>query len=424
MNTIEVLEERCTGCGACVKVCPVPCIALEPSEKARTHTQGKPPWKSLAVIDVSRCIYCGACVEACRTLWEKAKTKENFNAIEMTVEQQAKSDLSAYRGVFCCADFRRGRISPTIYELLHIGRILANDLQEPLCGVLIGRGTRPFAQDLIEHGADTVFVCDDLLFEDFVDETFAKALAALVAQAKPNKLILPASAMGRSLSARLAILTETGLTADATELRIDQQTGLLHVTRPTFGGNLMATIICQNRRPEICTLRPLTYPKAVRTPGHSGTVADFKVDLQACRAKTRFVGFVPEESGEVDVATAEVVVSGGRGLGRAEGFKLLGELAHALAGSVGSSRAAVDSGWIPYRHQVGLTGKTIKPKLYIACGISGQVQHLAGMSSSDVIVAINKDPDCPLMQYATFSVQGDLFEIVPALLGELKKRRD
>lgn len=399
---IRIIEERCTGCGKCLEVCPVNCISLE---------------KEKGVIDLPRCIYCGECVGACG----------EFNAIEMSVEKAKGPDISSYKGVWCCADYVHGKLSPTIYELLHVGRKLASDLNEPLSAVLIGKGVSPEARDLIEHGADTVYVLDDPGFENFLDETYSKALADIISKEKPNKFILAASTMGRSISARLAILLNTGLTADATELVIDKEKGQLMVTRPTFGGNLMATIICENKRPEMCTLRPLTYPKAQKTPGRKGRVIEFKIDPEKCgpgSAKAKFVSFVPEEAGEQDVSVAEVVASGGRGLGKPEGFKLIHELARAFDGAVGSSRAAVDAGWIPYRHQVGLTGKTVKPKIYIACGISGQVQHMTGMSSSDVVIAINRDPECPMMQTATYSIEGDLFEIVPALMEEMKRRKE
>lgn len=395
---IRIIKERCTGCGKCLKVCPVNCIS-----------PGTVP-----VIDVARCIYCGECVKACG----------EFNAVEMSVEKVKEPDISSYKGVWCCADYVHGQLSPTIYELLYIGRKLADDLKEPLNAVLIGKGVSPLARDLIEHGADTVYVLDDPILENFLDETYSKALADIIRKEKPNKFILAASTIGRSISARLAILLNTGLTADATELVIDKKKRQLMVTRPTFGGNLMATIICENKRPEMCTLRPLTYPKAKKTSGRNGRIIEFKPDPEIGRAKAKFISFVPEEAGEQDVSVAEVIASGGRGLGKQEGFRLIHELARAFGGAVGSSRAAVDAGWIPYRHQVGLTGKTVKPKIYIACGISGQVQHMAGMSSSDVIIAINRDPECPMMQTATYSIEGDLFEIVPALMEEMKRRKE
>ncbi|NLO92248.1 MAG: electron transfer flavoprotein subunit alpha [Elusimicrobia bacterium] len=413
MANIRVQENRCTGCGQCVPVCPVKCITLGPRPGGP-----KGPFEKMAVIDTAACTLCKACVSACRALGEKSCNKDLFSAIEIQ-EAAAGGDFSAYRGVWCVAETRRGQLSPTALELLNIGAKLAAALKEPLCAVLAGHGVEKFAAELAEHGAEQVYVIDAPELKDYLDEPHAAALAALINAKKPNKVIFPATTMGRTLSARAAILANTGLTADATELDVDAATGLLRVTRPTFGGNLMATITCRKTRPEMCSLRPLTYPKAEKNPKPLA-VERFTPEAGALACKSSYAGFVSEESGELDIGGAEVIVAGGRGVGGPEGFKLLHELAQALGAAVGASRAAVDSGWVPYRHQVGLTGKTVKPKLYIACGISGQVQHMAGMSSSDIIVAINKDPDCPLMKQAAYAIEGDLYEVVPELIKTLK----
>ena len=243
----------------------------------------------------------------------------------------------------------------------------------------------------------------------------------MVAQYKPNKFLLPATNLGRSLSAKTAIFVGTGLTADATEVAIHAEDGQLYATRPTFGGNLMATITCAKTRPEMCSLRPMSYPKAVAQPGRTGEIVEFAFDAACFTSLAKFIEFIKSEGEGLDLSEAEVIVAGGRGLGKKEGFELLEKLAKRLGGTVAASRAPVDSGWIEYRRQIGLTGRTVKPKLYIACGISGQIQHMAGCSGADVMVAINKDPNAPIMKQAHYAVEGDLYEVIPAMLEALEK---
>ncbi|HOW28960.1 MAG TPA: FAD-binding protein [Elusimicrobiota bacterium] len=420
-NSISVIKDRCTGCTACVKACPVNCISMvdRPADEGSR-------WKKLAVIDESKCVFCNACVEVCDNLGEKTSNKGTFKAIVMvkeTVAGKPEIDTASYKGVWCYGEVRHGKLVSTVYELLFLGKKLAADLGEPLSAVLIGKNVADQARDLIDHGADKVYVLEDPMFENFVDELYTNALVDLIRQEKPNKLLLPASTIGRSFASRVAIKANTGITADATELSIDKATKLLHATRPSFGGNLMATILCQKQRPEMATVRPMSFPRAEKQSGRQGEVVRVTVDASKWNIKTKFVRFEPEKGDAQDIAAAEVIVAGGRGVGGAEGFACIERLAKVLGGAVGASRAAVDSGWITYRHQVGLTGRTVRPKLYVACGISGQIQHLAGMGSSDVIVAVNKDPEAPLMKLATFSIEGDMFEVLPALSKELEKRK-
>ena len=232
--------------------------------------------------------------------------------------------------------------------------------------------------------------------------------------------MLPASTIGRSFASRVAITAGTGITADATEFSIDPKTRMMHATRPSFGGNLMATILCEKQRPEMATVRPMSFARAPRVEGRQGKILKVTVDPTKWNVRTKFKQYVPEQSKQEDITSADRIVSGGLGLGNSDGFKLVEELANEMHAAVGASRAVVDKGWIPYRHQVGLTGRTVRPKLYIACGISGAIQHLAGMSSSEFIVAINKDGAAPIMSIANLAVEGDLYEIIPALIKELK----
>ncbi len=420
-NRIFVLNDRCTGCSACAKACPVTCIdmVVRPAEDKAKGVK----WPKLAIIDEIKCIFCGACVDVCNKLGEKANKPEIFHAIvmekEVVVSTTPAIDPALYKGVWCYAEVRHGQLVPTIFELLHVAGTMNDVLKEEISAVLIGSNVEKFAQEIIEHGADKVYVIDNPIFENFVDEAYCAALTELIRSEKPNKLLLPASTIGRSFASRVAITAKTGITADATEFAIDPKTRMMHATRPSFGGNLMATILCEKHRPEMATVRPMSFPRTPRVAGCQGKIMKVHVDPAKWNIRTKFKQYVPEQSKQVDITAADRIVSGGLGLGKAEGFKLIEELANVMGAAVGASRAVVDKGWIPYRHQVGLTGRTVRPKLYIACGISGAIQHLAGMSSSEFIVAINKDPQAPIMSIANLAVEGDLNEILPALTKEL-----
>lgn len=290
-----------------------------------------------------------------------------------------------------------------------------------LCAVLLGSGVKDRAADLVARGADKVYVVDKPELAYFQDEPYSAVLIAMVKQRKPCILLCGATTIGRSLVSRVAVSVDAGLTADCTGLAIDPDTGNLLQTRPAFGGNIMATIITPNHRPQMATVRHKVMKEADVDTARRGETVIQEIAQAVLKSRTTRVKFVPERESTVSIAEANIVVSGGRGLGKPENFSIVRELAEVLGAGVGASRAAVDSDWIAYSHQVGQTGKTVCPKIYIACGISGQIQHLAGMSSADIIVAINRDPDAPIFSVATYGIVGDVLTIVPMLTQEFRK---
>lgn len=309
-------------------------------------------------------------------------------------------------------------------ELLGPGRKMADKQGGALVGVVIGCKTDKAVHASVAYGADQVIVVDGEEYARYTTDAYTNAFYALVEKYGPTTILIGATNNGRDMGPRLACRLKTGLTADCTSLDIDEESGNVAWTRPAFGGNLMATILCPDHRPQIGTVRPGVFKKG--QPDTTRTAEIIKEDLRVAPEKilTRLLEVIREKGSEkVDLENAEIIVSGGRGVGGPEGFASIRELAKVLGATVGASRAAVDAGWIPHAHQVGQTGKTVGPKVYIACGISGAIQHLAGMSGSDVIIAINKDPDAPIFSVADYSVVGNLHEILPALTAAIKKAR-
>lgn len=320
----------------------------------------------------------------------------------------------ANKGILIVAVSQRGALPAATYELVTAGRQLADALKEPLAAVVLSEKASALAGDLAARGVDKVYAVEHPSFAGFTEDAFAKAAAAVAQKEGSGRVLLASNVAGRALAARLAVLLKAGLAADVAEIKPDGK-----VVRAFFSGNLLAEV--EFKTPvNVLTLAPMSFPRAEAGAG-KGAVEAFAFDPGA--GKASFVGFAPESSNEIDMGAAERIVSGGRGFGSAENFKRIFDLAHALGAAVGASRAAVDAGWIPYKYQVGLTGRAVRPKLYMAVGISGQIQHLAGMSSSGTIVAINTDKDCPMMQLANISVQGDYNELLPAIIDEVKKRK-
>lgn len=392
---IRVINEKCYGCKLCVSSCPFGAITMVEKK---------------AVIG-DACTVCGACVAACK-----------FNAIELIRAEQGGTDLDAYQGVWVFAEQRDGRLAEVSLELLGEGRKLADTLGQELCAVLIGHGVASLAKELIAYGADSVFLAEHPELGGFIEDGYTQVMTELIREHRPNIVLMGATAIGRSLAPRVAARIRTGLTADCTGLAIDPETRNLQQTRPAFGGNLMATILCPNHRPQMATVRHRVFRPLERDDSRSGQIVQVDLSKTSFDLRTKILEVIAQQDGHrVNLQEANIIVSGGRGLGDPKNFKYVEELAQVVGGAVGASRAAVDAGWVTYPHQVGQTGKTVGPKVYFACGIHGAVQHLAGMQSSDLIIAINKNPDAPIFKVATFGLVGDVLEILPALTEEFRK---
>lgn len=332
--------------------------------------------------------------------------------------------MSDARNVWVFIEVVRGKIKGVSLELLGQGRKMADNLGEKLVAIIPGNEIEDFAKMAIHYGADEAIVVDQKELKDYSTDGYTKAMCTLIKKYNPAVLLIGATNNGRDLGPRVSSRMQTGLTADCTELGVDSETRLVKWTRPAFGGNLMATILCPDYRPQIGTVRPGVFKKPEEDTGRKGEIIHETVEFGPDEIRTRIVEVITEAGGaDVNLEEAEIIVSGGRGVGGPEGFEVLKELADEIGAQIGASRAAVDSGWISSLHQVGQTGKSVGPKIYIACGISGAIQHVAGMSSSDVIIAINKDPDAPIFNIADYGIVGDLFEIIPELTKRIRSSK-
>lgn len=387
----------CIGCGICEESCPFGAISVK---------------ENCAVVG-DTCTLCGTCVEVCEV--EALRIEE--------VDAPADLDIDAWSGVWVFIESRHGIIAPVSFELLGIGRRLADDRGVTLSAVLLGDSVEQYCDELIACGADTVQLVDDPALSQYREDVYGRVLERLIKENKPEVVLAGATAIGRSVIPQVATILGAGLTADCTQLAIRKEDGMLLQTRPAFGGNIMATIECPRSRPQMATVRANVMAPLEPDPNRKGEVIQVRMDKEVLASSIEVLETIQAEQDQINIQEVEVLVAGGRGLESEKGFEIIRELADELGGALAASRAAVDAGWVAYPHQVGQTGKTVCPKLYVACGISGAIQHAVGMQSAKTVVAINRDADAPIFDIATYGIVGDLFEVVPALTKKIKEAR-
>ena len=393
---IVIDSDLCNGCGLCVKVCPYGAVELR---------DGK------AVLN-DRCTACGACIDTCKV-----------EAISSDIKEREIPDFSDFKGVWVFAEQRDGVVSRVTFELLGLGQSLAEELDQELSAVLLGYEVDHVVDQLKDFGAQNIYLAQHRLLTRYQTNPYAKVISEIVAEHKPNIFLIGATTIGRDLAPRVAMRLGLGLTADCTELTIDPEDGSLLQTRPAFGGNVMATIKTFYSRPQTATVRPGVM-EAKRTAGPAQCrITKKDASLLDRDALTRILEVVREKKKGVSLTDAKVIVAGGRGVGSEEGMKPLFSLAEALGGEVAGTRMVIEEGWLPVERQVGQTGQTVRPELYIACGISGAIQHRAGMLGSRYVIAINKDERAPIFEVADWGIVGDLHEVVPAFTRAMRHRR-
>jgi electron transfer flavoprotein alpha subunit/NAD-dependent dihydropyrimidine dehydrogenase PreA subunit len=398
MARLIIDANTCTGCEACISTCPFGALSIK---------------DKVAVVD-EKCTFCGACVDVCPV-----------SAITLEKDEKAVTiDTSAYKDVWVFIEHEQGKVSNVSFELLGQGRTLASALGCRLCGMLMcdQEGMEGFIKESMAYGAERIYVTESPLLKEYRTDPYASGAINLIRKYKPEVVLFGATTQGRDFAGTVATTLETGLTADCTGLDIDPESKQLRQTRPAFGGNIMATILdYPNYRPQMATVRPKVFPMPAKDESRKGDVVREPLPITEEQIRTKILEFI-KGAEAVNLVDAEIIVSGGRGLGNPENFKVVRDLATVLGAAVGASRATVDAGWISYEHQVGQTGRTVRPKIYFAAGISGAIQHLAGMKTSDIIVAINKDPEAPIFKVATYGIVGDLFTVLPMLTEAFKKR--
>ncbi|MEI3244991.1 MAG: electron transfer flavoprotein subunit alpha [Lachnospiraceae bacterium] len=390
---VKVIADKCKGCKKCMKNCPFEAITMD----------GK-----IASIG-SSCTGCGQCAEVCP-----------FDAIEKIEGKGNGVDITQYSGIWVFAEQRDGKLMPVVLELLGEARKLADGVGTEVSAVLCGENVEGLCADLFAYGADKVYLADAPELKNYTTDGYAKVIDEAIKMYKPEIVMYGATHIGRDLGPALAVKSGTGLTADCTQLELPAEDRQFRMTRPAFGGNLMATIMCPHHRPQMSTVRPGVMKKLENPQtGKQGEIVKLNVSFAEGDIRTKVLEIVKTAKDAVSLTDAKVIVAGGMGVGSAEGFKLLEELAEKLGGIVAASRAAVDAGWIDKSRQVGQTGTTVKPQIYIACGISGAIQHIAGMQDSDYIIAINNNEAAPIFEVADYGMVGDLHKVIPELIAAL-----
>ncbi|MBD3256408.1 MAG: 4Fe-4S dicluster domain-containing protein [Candidatus Lokiarchaeota archaeon] len=393
--SIRIDDELCTGCGNCVANCP---------------------YGGIEVIDDVACInddcnLCGACVEACPV---------DAIILEREEFKVKKMDITQYNGVWIVAEHYNGVIHPVAFQLLGKGRELADKLNVSLTLVILGSDFDKKLDEISQYGQDEIIYVKSKILKDYYSDLYVKTLAELISERKPEIVLIGATPTGRDFAPRVAKRLGAGLTADCTGLDIEEESGNLRQTRPTFGGNIMATIRTPTSRPQMATVRPGIF-KVPERVDKDVKITKLDYDYTEKDSVSKIVKVITKGKAQVNLEDAEIIVSGGRGVGSKEGFQLIEELADVLGAEVGGSRVTVELDWIEHDRQVGQTGKTVSPKLYVACGISGAIQHLVGMQGSDIIVAINKDPNAGIFKVAHYGIVGDLFKVIPVLIEQIKR---
>jgi len=390
--SIIIDDEQCTGCGNCVESCPFLAIELE-NDKAKI---------------LPNCNLCGACVEACPV---EAITLERD---EDTVE---KMDISQFKGVWVIAEHYKSKIHSVAFQLLGKGRELSDTLGVNLTFVILGNSFDEELEDISQYGMDEIIYVKSPILKDYYSDLYVKVISELIIENKPEIILIGATPTGRDFAPRVAKRLNAGLTADCTDLNINLETKNLLQTRPTFGGNIMATIRTPSSRPQMATVRPGIF-KAPQKGENKASIRKIVYSFEEKDSVSKIIKVINMSKTTVNLEDAKIIVAGGRGVGSKDNFKLIEDLANVLGAELGGSRITIELNWLDPDRQIGQTGVTVSPKLYIACGISGAIQHIVGMENSDVIVAINKDPSAPIFNVAHYGIVGDLNEVIPILIKE------
>lgn len=435
--TVVVDKTKCIGCGACVMECSLEALDLV---------------DGLATPDPQKCRDLGNCVKVCPTnalslqnqpeqrkkdLDPEAGSKYNFKeSLPESVQDYAQGNEKktihsqvtpvaggdVWSGVWVIIEYNNGKVAPVSWELLGEGRKLADAIGCGLCGVITGCEVEAVIPEAFAYGAEKVYVLDHPVLKDYRTEPYAEAITSVVRKYQPEIILMGATSIGRDVFPAVATKMQTGLTADCTVLGIDPETKLLQQTRPAFGGNIMATILCRKSRPQMATVRPRVMQMPERVEGREGEIIREEFGFNESDFRTKVLEFIPSDPKSAFLDKAEIIVSVGLGLAAKRNMALAEELADVLGATIAGTRGAVEAGWLSHDQQVGQSGVTVRPKVYIAMGISGAIQHLVGMETSDFIIAINNDPEAPILKVANYGIVGDLFQIVPALTAEFKKR--